>query len=649
MKTTNMTSILSRISSAILRTTTAIALVLSNSVPVMAAAPAANQLPTGGQVSAGVARIGQSGSTMTVTQSSQRASINWQTFNVGSNATVNFIQPSSSSVMLNRILDSNPSQIFGTINANGQVFFTNPSGMYFAPGASVDVGGLVATTHSISDADFMAANYNFIRNGATGRIVNDGYLTANLGGYIALLAPEVRNNGVIVAQMGTVALAAGEAYSLQFNGNNALTNIVVSPAAIQALVDNGNAVHAPGGLIILSAQAANSLQGAVVNNSGVVEATGLTNKNGVIRLASSGQTTISGTVDASNANGQGGSITVTGQNIQVDGTAHLSASGKIGGGTVLVGGSWENQDTTVSQATTVTVAPGAVIEASATDSGNGGTVVVRSDVSNVGSTAQVSGTLLATGGPNGGNGGKIETSGHVLDVTGISVKTGSAGQWLLDPADITISSSSDANYTNLSGTYTPNSGVSTSTINVTTLVSALNAGNNITVTTSNTGSAGAGTGNITVSNAISTTGASAGSLSLLAAGSIALNSSITLTGTGSALLVKAAGGITTGSSLTFQTNNANLIFWSNSTTSNCAACYIELGANNTLNTANGLTTQTTGGGGIWLAGGSGTTTPTGQAYSATANIGGVALGGTLSSSTNVTNIYSGGGNIVMNG
>ena len=118
-------------------------------------APLATQLPTGARVSAGTASVSQSGAVMTVKQESASAVVNWQTFNVGDQASVNFEQPNSQSVALNRVLDSNPSQIFGKINANGSVFLQNPNGVYFAPGSSVDVGALVATTHSISDADFM--------------------------------------------------------------------------------------------------------------------------------------------------------------------------------------------------------------------------------------------------------------------------------------------------------------------------------------------------------------------------------------------------------------------------------------------------------------------------------------------------------------
>ena len=287
---------------------TILALALA-SIGTAYAGPAPTQLPTGGQLVAGSASIAQIGSTLNINQSTNRAALNWQTFNIGSAATVNFNQPSSASVTLNRVLDSNPSQIFGHLNANGQVFLSNPNGMYFAPGASVDVGGLVATTHNISDADFMAGNYVFNRNGATGNIVNDGNLTASLGGYIALLAPEVRNNGVIVAQLGTAALAAGENYTLQFDTNNLLSNIIVTPSTIKALVENGNAVHAPGGLIILSAQAADRLQGGVVNNSGSLEANGLTSNGGIIRLSASDTITDTGSTHADAApssSGNGG-------------------------------------------------------------------------------------------------------------------------------------------------------------------------------------------------------------------------------------------------------------------------------------------------------------------------------------------------------
>ena len=256
-------------------------------VPPIPAPPAPTTLPTGGKVVAGSGTISSSSTAssavLNVDQTTQRAVVNWNTFDLGSAAQVNFNQPGSDSATLNRVLDSNPSQIFGRITAPGQVFLANPNGVYFGKSASVDVGSLAATTSSIGDADFMAGRITLDRAGATGKVVNEGQLRAALGGYIALLAPEVRNSGVIIARMGTVALAAGESITLNFDGNH-LAGIAAKPSAIAALVENRSAVLAPGGLIILSAKAADALQGGVVNNSGALVATGLSSKGGRIVL-----------------------------------------------------------------------------------------------------------------------------------------------------------------------------------------------------------------------------------------------------------------------------------------------------------------------------------------------------------------------------
>ena len=348
------------------------------------AAPPVNALPTGGTVSAGQATLQQTGNTLNINQSTAKAALNWNTFNVGRDATVNFNQPSASSVTLNRVTGGNPSQIFGRINANGQVFLSNGSGIYFAPSASVNVGAFTATTHSITDNDFMAGHYLFNRNGATGSVINDGNISTNdIDGYIALLAPEVRNNGVIIAQLGTVALAAGEAFELQFDGNNLLNNIRVEASTLQALVENGNAVHAPDGLIILSAQAVNSLQGGgIINNTGTLEASGFTNNGGVVRLTASD------------------SISHTGS-INVDAAQHST--------------------------------------------GNGGTATLIASLDNHDSITQIDGSISARGGDLGGNGGFIETSGanvHIADTARVTTAAsmGLSGTWLIDPKDFTIGS-----------------------------------------------------------------------------------------------------------------------------------------------------------------------------------------------------------------
>ena len=138
---------------------------LSLAIACLLALPAhaldAGALPTGAKVTAGSASVSSSGNTLQVLQNSQRAALDWQSFQIGAGATVNFVQPNSSAVALNRILGSDASQIYGHLNANGQVFFSNPNGMLFAPGSQVNVGGMLATTLGIGNDDFMAGNYLF--------------------------------------------------------------------------------------------------------------------------------------------------------------------------------------------------------------------------------------------------------------------------------------------------------------------------------------------------------------------------------------------------------------------------------------------------------------------------------------------------------
>jgi len=277
------------------------------------AQPPTNQLPTNPQLIAGQATVSQSNADMLVQQASQRAVMNWDSFNVGRDAKVTFQQPSSSAAILNRVVGSDTSQIFGQINANGQVFLMNPSGVYFSPTASVNVGSLVATTHNISVDDFMQGKMRFDRNGATSSLINEGNITAALGGYVALLAPEVRNNGVIIATQGTVALAAGESITLNFASEGALVGVTVSKSTIAALVENKKAVLAPEGIIILSAQAAEQLRGGVVNNSGQLAATGIVNRGGKIILEASDAISLSGSIDvsaAANSAANGGTASV---------------------------------------------------------------------------------------------------------------------------------------------------------------------------------------------------------------------------------------------------------------------------------------------------------------------------------------------------
>jgi filamentous hemagglutinin family protein len=132
---------------------------------------ATSSLPSGGYVQAGTASITQSGDTITVRQTSADVSILWQSFNIGSQDTVDFLQPSSGALAINRIASVNGSQILGHLDANGQVWLINPNGVLFGRGAEVNVGGLVASTLAVTDPGFSGATYNFSGAGA-GSIVN---------------------------------------------------------------------------------------------------------------------------------------------------------------------------------------------------------------------------------------------------------------------------------------------------------------------------------------------------------------------------------------------------------------------------------------------------------------------------------------------
>jgi len=106
---------------------------------------------------------------------------------------------------------------------------------------------------NISNDDYMGGNYTFNRNGSTGKVVNNGTITTNSSnGYVALLAPEVRNGGVIMAHMGTVVMGAGEQIILNFTGGQNLSSITTTPAAIKTLIINKRAGVIDANNIILS-------------------------------------------------------------------------------------------------------------------------------------------------------------------------------------------------------------------------------------------------------------------------------------------------------------------------------------------------------------------------------------------------------------
>ncbi|ODQ34659.1 two-partner secretion domain-containing protein [Burkholderia ubonensis] len=275
-------------------------------------------LPTGEAITTGKADIVRTddGRTMNINQHTDKLVTNWQDFSVGGGERVSFHQPGSRSIALNRVIGNNGSHIDGQIDANGKVFLVNPNGVLFGAGAQINVGGLVASTQNLTDADFLAGNYRFAGTSAAS-IVNDGTITAADGGSVALLGARVSNNGVIQAKLGRVALGAGNTFNVNFDGNG-LLNLQVEGGAVDAQAHNGGLLKADGGDVLMTARAAGNLLGAVVNNTGTIEAKGLASRGGKITL-DGGTVKVAGKLDASaaEAGAPAGTVVTRGERVDV--------------------------------------------------------------------------------------------------------------------------------------------------------------------------------------------------------------------------------------------------------------------------------------------------------------------------------------------
>ncbi|VWB11750.1 filamentous hemagglutinin [Burkholderia lata] len=275
-------------------------------------------LPSGESITSGKADIVRSddGRTMNINQHTDKLITNWQDFGVAGGERLSFNQPTSQSLALNRVIGATGSRIDGQISANGRVFLVNPNGVMFGSGAQVNVGGLVASTQNLSDADFLAGNYRFSGT-STQSVVNDGTITAADGGSVALLGARVANNGTIQAKLGSVALGAGTAFTVNFDGNG-LLNLQVDSGAVDAQVSNGGLLKADGGAVLMTARAAGNLLDAVVNNTGTIEARGLNAHGGKITL-DGGTVKVAGKLDASasETGAPAGSVTTRGEHVYV--------------------------------------------------------------------------------------------------------------------------------------------------------------------------------------------------------------------------------------------------------------------------------------------------------------------------------------------
>ncbi|SDK78176.1 filamentous hemagglutinin family N-terminal domain-containing protein [Maridesulfovibrio ferrireducens] len=462
--------------------------------------------PQGGQVVGGDASVSSSGNTMNVQQNSDRAIINWNFFDIGKHESVIFNQPSSSSAILNRIRSGSPSEILGNLKANGQVYLVNPDGFVFGDTARIDTSGFMATTSDIMNDKFMKGNMDFNIPGTAGaQIINKGMINVADCGFAALVAPIVRNEGIIAGRYSRIALASGENFQFDGYGDN-LINFAVSEATLSELYDtegnilketgvyNEGHIQADGGLVLLKAQQLSRIVKGVVSSTGVIEARTVERHNGRvifggerdqdIKISVSGKVDVSGETESDDA----GFVEIEGKQVEV--SANIDATGKTGGrvhimgdylwlenalidasgygdgGTVLIGGDYlggRASDETYERlgisrelyefdtATNVAMMDSSVIKSDSLFDGDGGKIVLWAD-NNMFAYGDVSSSA------HDGNGGFIEVSGvKYLDIDGLDVEasslSGERGTVLFDPAIVEIVS--DSIYSKISGMLVP--------------------------------------------------------------------------------------------------------------------------------------------------------------------------------------------------
>ena len=443
--------------------------------------------PQGGNVVAGNANIHHSGNNTTINQNSDRAIINWNSFDIGRNEAVRHNMPSASSAALHRVVGGGgPSQIQGLLQSNGNIYLVNPAGVVIHNGARINTNSFTATSRDISNSNFMKGNMVFDRPGRPdAQIINQGNITVKESGLAALVAPTVRNEGVIAGKLAKVALASGDStWKLDMHGDELITftvdekdvDTLYSTDGKQLGVTNNGKIKAEGGIVVMTAAQLDGIVNSVVNtgevsaasaevaggkitfrsagdiaNTGVVDASSSKAKGGEIRMVAENKATSTGTIKATGKT-TGGKAVVTGKEVALKGKAKVDVSGDTGGGTALIGGNALGKGPE-KNAKTTKVEKDVTLLADAGKKGNGGEVVVWAD-----EKTTFAGSISAKGGSEGGDGGKVETSGKNLKIEdGAKVNTsaehGAYGQWLLDPMDFIIAASGG----DMSGTTLSNS------------------------------------------------------------------------------------------------------------------------------------------------------------------------------------------------
>jgi filamentous hemagglutinin family protein len=464
-----------------------------------------NALPAGGKVISGDVNIDTNGNNMFVNQDTNKAIIDWRGFDISGNERVDFFQPNSNSITLNRITGGDISHIHGQLNANGKLFLVNSNGIVFGKNSQVNVAGLLATTSQITNNDFNTGNYKFSNTNTDAKIINNGNISIKDSGFAALVSPMVANNGLINAKLSKITLGSADAFTLDMYGDK-LIQFDVSKQVENGLVSNTGKILADGGIITLSAESVAGVVEDVINTSGVIEAKSVGVKDGVIILSGSenGKVLVRGDLNAK-------SVKVLGDKVGLLDGANINTSGA---GEVLIGGNFQGKGVE-QNANYIYIDKNAKINADGVNS-DGGRVIVWAD-----KNTQFYGEISATGG-DGKNGGFAEVSGKQNLVfrgkVDLTAKNGNKGTLLLDPKNIIIADGgADVVADNDIFNENPNLDA---TFDADLITTALD-GANLVLQANN---------DITVNEAIDSSSGGGGDLSLSAGRSIIVNEDITLFG-----------------------------------------------------------------------------------------------------------------------
>ena len=365
--------------------------------------------PSGAQVVAGQVSVVQEGNVLTIQQGTDRAIVNWQDFSIGEGEITQFLQPGSTSAVLNRVTGGNSSVILGALQANGQVYLINPNGVLIGSSGAINTAGFVASTLGLDDTEFLSGGEVTFAGDSNATVINEGTIEASEGS-VFLIAREVENKGVLRAPNGTVGLA-GATEVLLFEEDG-------SPIGVRIISGEGR-VENTGSIAAVQAEliaAGGNLYALAVNQEGVIEARGIENREGrIVLTAEDGAVRVNGLVDAS------------------------SEEEGIAAGTILIGGDYQGKNSEVKNASSVYIDEEASIKADALVEGDGGRVIVWSD-----GTTECHGDISAQAFGETGDGGFVEVSGkeHLLidGLVDLRSVNGDFGTLLLDPGSVSIKS-----------------------------------------------------------------------------------------------------------------------------------------------------------------------------------------------------------------